>query len=176
LRPESFPLMQCCGEGACTQTKVPSRGMVGSLKRSRATRLERTKRPLRRLVPGRALKWMLPHATFAVKSVTVILTGATVTLLLWRSSDPAAFHSSEADRFSAAFAPFTTKQLLPQRVAMAATAPPLTETLMPRRIASVRPLRHSSNGGSGPSCSGRPGETLGHKPPTAGSPASRCDI
>jgi hypothetical protein len=64
---------------------------------------------------------MLPHATFAVKSVTVILTGATVTLLLWRSSDPAALHSSEADRFSAAFAPFTTKQLSPQRVAMAAT-------------------------------------------------------
>ena len=105
--------MQCCGEGACTQTKVPSRGMVGSLKRSRATRLERTKRPLRRLVPGRALKWMLPHATFAVKSVTVILTGATVTLLLWWGSDPAAFHWSEPDRFSAAFAPFTQQSSLP---------------------------------------------------------------
>ena len=81
--------------------------MVAGLKQSRATRLERPKRTLSRSVPGRPLKWMLPHGTFAVKSVTVILTGATVALLLWRGSAPPALHSSEPDRFSAAFAPFT---------------------------------------------------------------------
>jgi len=89
------------------QTKVLSRAMVAGLKQSRATRLERPKRTLSRSVPGRPLKWMLPHGTFAVKSVTVILTGATVALLLWRGSAPPALHSSEPDRFSAAFAPFT---------------------------------------------------------------------
>jgi len=88
--------------------------MVAGLKRSRATRLERPERPFRRLVPGRPLKWMLPHATFAVKSVTVILTGATVTLLLWRGSDPGALHSSEPDRFSAAFAPFIQQSSFPR--------------------------------------------------------------
>jgi hypothetical protein len=87
--------------------------MVEGLKQSRATRLERSKRPLPRSIPGRPLKWMLPHCTFAVKSVTVILTGATVTLLLWWGSDPAAFHWSEPDRFSAAFAPFTQQSSLP---------------------------------------------------------------
>src|SRR5262249_21454885 len=87
--------------------------MVATLKQSRATRLERPKRPLRQSVPG-SLKWMLPHGTFAVKSVTVILTGATVTLLLWRGSDPAALHSSEPDRFSAAFAPFIQQSSFPR--------------------------------------------------------------
>jgi hypothetical protein len=57
---------------------------------------------------------MLPHATFAVKSVTVILAGATVTLLLWRGSDPAVFLSSEPDRFSAAFAPFVQQSRFPR--------------------------------------------------------------
>ena len=87
--------------------------MVAGLKQSRATRLERLKRPLQRSVAGRPLRWMRPHGTFAVKSVTVILTGATVTLLLWWGSDPAAFHWSEPDRFSAAFAPFTQQSSLP---------------------------------------------------------------
>src|SRR5579862_3948328 len=86
------------------RTEVPSQAMVAGLNQSGAGQLERPKRSYRR--PRQPLKRVLSHGAVAVAFVAVVLTGAATTLLFWRDSGSAKFHSREPDRFTAAFAPF----------------------------------------------------------------------
>ena len=53
------------------------------------------------------MKWKLPHGSFVIKTVAAILTGATVSLLLWRGGDSGAPHSNEPNPLSAPSPPIT---------------------------------------------------------------------
>jgi hypothetical protein len=74
---------------------------------------------LRRPAPRQQPGSFLPAAIFSLKLIASALAGTTITLVLWQDDrKPVAAHSVEADRFSAAFAPFRqeARQETPQEI------------------------------------------------------------